>query len=181
MVSMIGSAEPAGVCRLRRVRQALTTLVFLLPPSKLKNRLLRRLGHVVPDTAVVGINLVRRVDRFELGEGALIHHFNMFRDLRLVKLGVGCRIMLFNQVVGDSGYEPGATQTADADSPGEIGQALTIDISLDPPTAQLTEGPDGPEPIDVTATLTFTNTTDTVMDEVTLTKFSTGVAFTFER
>ncbi|WP_418057870.1 acyltransferase [Pimelobacter simplex] len=95
------------------MRQALTTLVFLLPPSKLKNRLLRRLGHAIPDTAVVGINLVRRVDRFELGEGSLIHHFNMFRDLRLVKLGVGCRIMLFNQVVGDSGYEPGAPPTDD--------------------------------------------------------------------
>ncbi|KAB2812246.1 hypothetical protein F9L07_10605 [Pimelobacter simplex] len=79
------------------MRQALTTLVFLLPPSRLKNRLLRRLGHVIPDTAVVGINLVRRVDRFELGEGSLIHHFNMFRDLRLVKMGIGCRIMLFTR------------------------------------------------------------------------------------
>jgi acetyltransferase-like isoleucine patch superfamily enzyme len=93
------------------VRQALTTLVFLLPPSRIKNQLLRRLGHDVPDTAVVGICLVRRVDRFELGEGTLIHHFNLFRDLRLVKTGAGCRIMLFNQVVGDSGYEPGAVQT----------------------------------------------------------------------
>ena len=36
------------------MRQALTTLVFLLPPSRLKNRLLSRLGHVVPDTAVIG-------------------------------------------------------------------------------------------------------------------------------
>ncbi|WP_182377807.1 hypothetical protein [Nocardioides sp. WS12] len=93
------------------MRQALTTLVFLLPPSGIKNRLLRKLGHDVPDTAVVGICLVRRVDRFELGEGTLIHHFNLFRDLRLVKTGVGCRIMLFNQIVGDSGYEPGAVQT----------------------------------------------------------------------
>jgi len=93
------------------VRQALTTLVFLLPPSQLKNRLLRLLGHDVPATATVGICLVRRVDRFELGEGSLIHHFNLFRDLRLVKMGIGCRIMLFNQIVGDSGYEPGAAQT----------------------------------------------------------------------
>ncbi len=77
------------------------------------------------------------------------------------------RYDLTSQVTGTDGT--GATQTADADSPGEIGQALTIDITLDPPTAQLKEGPDGAEPIDVTATLTFTNTTDTAMDEVTLT------------
>lgn len=77
------------------------------------------------------------------------------------------RYDLTSQVMGTDGT--GATQTADADSPGEIGEALAIDIALDPPTAQLKEGPDGPEPIDVTAMLTFTNTTDTTMDEVTLT------------
>lgn len=93
------------------MRQALTTLVFLLPPSGLKIRLLNRLGHQIHPTAVIGICLVRRVERFEVGERSLIHHFNLFRDLRLVKLGEGCRIMLFNQVVGDSGYEPGAEQT----------------------------------------------------------------------
>ena len=42
---------------------------------------------------------------------SLIHHFNLFRDLRLVRMGESCRIMLFNQIVGDSGYEPGAEQT----------------------------------------------------------------------
>jgi PKD repeat protein len=77
------------------------------------------------------------------------------------------RYDLTSRVTGTDGT--GATQAADADSPGEIGQALTIDIALDPPTAQLKEGPDGAEPIDVTATLTFTNTTDTLMDAVTLT------------
>jgi len=85
-------------------------LVFLLPPCGLKVRLLNLLGHQVHPTATIGICLVRRVDRFEVGAGSLIHHFNLFRDLRLVRLGAGCRIMLFNQVVGDSGYEPGVTQ-----------------------------------------------------------------------
>ncbi len=94
------------------MRQRLTTLVFLLPPSGLKNRLLRTLGHAVPASARVGINLVQRVDRFELGEGTVIHHFNWFRDLRLVKTGTGCRILLFNWFTGDSGFEPGMEQTA---------------------------------------------------------------------
>lgn len=89
------------------MRRRLTTLVFLLPPSGLKNRLLRMLGHAVPDSARIGINLVQRVDRFEIGEGTVIHHFNWFRDLRLVRTGTGCRILLFNWFTGDSGYEPG--------------------------------------------------------------------------
>lgn len=101
------------LCKVTRVRQALTTLVFLLPPSALKNRLLNRLGHQIHPTATIGICLVRRVGRFEVGERSLIHHFNLFRDLRLVRMGDGCRIMLFNQVVGDSGYEPGIEQTDD--------------------------------------------------------------------
>lgn len=95
------------------MRQALTTLVFLLPPSSLKIRLLNLLGHQIHPTATIGICLVRRVDRFEIGEGSLIHHFNWFRDLRLVRMGTGCRIMLFNQIVGDSGYEPGVEQAGD--------------------------------------------------------------------
>lgn len=87
------------------MRRALTTLFFLLPPSSLKNRLLNRLGHRLHPTAVVGICLVRRVDLFELGEGALIHHFNFFRDMAKVEMGRSSRIMLFNQIHGDSGYQ----------------------------------------------------------------------------
>ena len=89
------------------MRQALTTLVFLMPPSNLKNRLLNLLGHQVHPKARIGITLVRRVLRFELEEGALIGHFNVFRDLALVRVGYGSRIFMFNQVLGDSGYEGG--------------------------------------------------------------------------
>lgn len=102
-----GYSRPA-LCSLTRVRQALTTLVFLMPPSGLKNRLLNLLGHQVHPLARIGINVVRRVGRFELAEGVLIAHFNLFRDLALVQMGRGARIVMFNQIHGDSGYEPGA-------------------------------------------------------------------------
>ncbi len=90
------------------MRQALTTLVFLLPPSALKIRLLNLLGHRVHRTARIGISFVQRVDRFDIAEGVLIGHFNLFRDMALVEMRFGARIMMFNQVLGDSGYEPGA-------------------------------------------------------------------------
>lgn len=85
----------------------LTTLVFLLPPTRLKSRLLNWLGHDVHPTARIGICFVQRVNRFELARGALINHFNVFRDLDRVRMGEGSRIMMFNWILGDSGFEPG--------------------------------------------------------------------------
>lgn len=77
------------------------------------------------------------------------------------------RYTITSQVTGTD--QTGTRQTADADSPGEIGEALKITIALDPPTADQDEGPDGPVPIDVTATIAFENTTPVAMDTVTMT------------
>ncbi len=90
------------------MRAHLTFLVFLLPPSKLKNRLLNRLGHQVHPTAQIGISWVRRVERFELAEGVQINHFNVFLHMKLVQMGRGSTMVMFNWIVGGSGYEPGA-------------------------------------------------------------------------
>jgi acetyltransferase-like isoleucine patch superfamily enzyme len=79
------------------VRSSLTTLAFLLPFQRLKIRLLNLLGHDIHPTVLIGICLVRHVRRFELAEGARIGHFNVFRDLDLVQLGHGSRIIYFNQ------------------------------------------------------------------------------------
>lgn len=65
--------------------------------------------------------------------------------------------------------DAGDHQTADASAPGEIGQALAVSIVLDPPFAEQKEGPDGPEPVDVTATVSLSNTTAAQMDSVMLT------------
>ena len=93
------------------MRQALTTLVFLLPPSALKIRLLNRLGHRIHPKAQLGICLVRHVERFDLAEGVLIGHFNFFHNMALVQMGRGSRIFFFNQILGGSGFEPGAEPT----------------------------------------------------------------------
>lgn len=89
------------------MRQRLTTLLFLLPPSRLKVRLLNRLGHAIHPTARVGICFVQRVERFELAEGVRIGHFNMFRFLARVQMGRGSRIVMFNWLLGGSGFEAG--------------------------------------------------------------------------
>ena len=86
------------------MRSRLTTLVFLLPPSRLKNRLLNHLGHSVHRTAQLGICLVRHVDRFEIAEGALIGHFNFFQQVALVKLEYGAQIMMSNSILGYAGF-----------------------------------------------------------------------------
>lgn len=93
-----------------RVRRLLTTLVFALPATPLKNRLLNLLGHHVHPTARIGICWVQHVDRFELAEGVRIGNFNAFRYLALVKMGYGSRIVMFNWILGGSGFEPGARQ-----------------------------------------------------------------------
>ena len=86
----------------------LSMLVFLLPASGLKIRLLNRLGHSIHPTARIGICLVQGVERFEVAEGVQIGNFNMFRYLARVEIGRGSRIAMFNQILGGSGFEPGA-------------------------------------------------------------------------
>jgi acetyltransferase-like isoleucine patch superfamily enzyme len=83
-------------------------LVFLMPACGLKIRLLNRLGHRVHPTARIGICLVQSVERFEISEGVVIGNFNAFRFLKLVQLGKDARIVMFNWILGGSGFEPGA-------------------------------------------------------------------------
>lgn len=83
-------------------------LVFLLPSSSLKIRLLNRLGHRIHPTARIGICWVQAVERFEIDAGVTIGNFNAFRYLKLVQIGTGSRIVMFNWFLGGSGFEPGA-------------------------------------------------------------------------
>ncbi len=83
-------------------------LVFLLPASGLKTWLLNRLGHQIHPTARIGICWVQGVELFEIAEGVQIGNFNAFRYLKLVQIGRGSRIVMFNWILGGSGFEPGA-------------------------------------------------------------------------
>lgn len=82
-------------------------LVFLMPSSGFKIRLLNLLGHKIHPTARIGMCWVQSVGRFELAEGATIGNFNAFRYLAKVEMGLGSRIVMFNWILGGSGLEPG--------------------------------------------------------------------------
>ncbi len=83
-------------------------LVFLLPSSAFKIKVLNRLGHRIHPSARIGICWVQAVERFEIAEGVQIGNFNAFRFLKLVQIGTGSRIVMFNWFLGGSGFEPGA-------------------------------------------------------------------------
>lgn len=95
------------------MRSRLTTVVFLLPASRLKNRLLNLLGHSVHPTARLGICLVIKVERFDLAEGVLVNNFNFFQHLALVQIGYGSRIMMLNWILGGSGFESDGVDRGD--------------------------------------------------------------------
>ncbi|MDT5091128.1 MAG: hypothetical protein QOH60_491 [Mycobacterium sp.] len=73
-------------------------LVWLLPPVALKNKLLRRFGHNVSPTASIGPVLVSGAGRFEIGDGARINPFNVFKSMGLVRLDEQALIASWNWI-----------------------------------------------------------------------------------
>ena len=78
------------------LRARLTSLTWLLPPSRAKNALLRGLGHRVHPTARLGVCLVHAVPRFDVGADSVIGHGNVFRALRAVDIGSDAIVGQFN-------------------------------------------------------------------------------------
>ncbi|MFC5286585.1 acyltransferase [Actinokineospora guangxiensis] len=74
----------------------LRTALWLLPPSGLKNRLLRWCGHDVARTARAGICLVDGRSAVRIGEGAVVGHGNAFRGLRRLEVGAGAIVGQLN-------------------------------------------------------------------------------------
>lgn len=86
-------------------------LCWLLPASKLKNRLLRRFGHAISAEARISVVVVVGVGRFELGRGSTINFFNVFRGLSMVRLEDHAVIGSWNWVSADRSFQkidPGA-------------------------------------------------------------------------
>lgn len=73
-------------------------LCWLLPPSPLKNAILRRFGHQIAQTASIGPLLVMGVRRFEIGEHVRINPFNVFKGLSLARLDSKAWIASWNWI-----------------------------------------------------------------------------------
>lgn len=82
----------------RDYRGVAQTLVWLLPASPLKNRLLRRLGHRVDATAYAGQCLVWRVPYITLEDGSRVSSFSMIKNLSELHLGPGSLLAGYNLV-----------------------------------------------------------------------------------
>lgn len=81
-----------------KVRAALVAVVAALPAGALKNSLLRWLGWAIGDGVHIGPCLVLNVDRAEIGDGARIGSFNVFRDLAALTLGEHAVVVHWNWV-----------------------------------------------------------------------------------
>lgn len=80
-------------------------ICWLLPASTLKNRILRRFGHDVSDSAVIGPNLVVGVKKFVIADHARIEPFNAFRGLSHVRIEAHGRIGSWNWISAHPVYQ----------------------------------------------------------------------------
>ncbi|MDT5202204.1 MAG: hypothetical protein QOC69_3998 [Mycobacterium sp.] len=80
-------------------------LVWLLPGGALKNKLLRMFGHDISPSARIGPLLALNVGCAVIGEGATIAALNIFRSLRLLKMGDGATMGSFNMISAHPAYQ----------------------------------------------------------------------------
>lgn len=80
-------------------------LVWLLPSSALKNKLLRMFGRDIAPSARIGSVLALNLGQVVFGEGIVIGSFNVLRSLRLLKLGDGVEIGKLNTFTAFPGFQ----------------------------------------------------------------------------
>ncbi|HEX7308391.1 hypothetical protein [Lentzea sp.] len=81
---------------LNRVRDLVRTASWLLPPGRLKNRVLVLLGHDIAPSARIGVCLVLGGTAVRVGAGSVVGHGNTFRGLRSLDIGADAIIGQFN-------------------------------------------------------------------------------------
>lgn len=77
-------------------RTALVAIFALLPASRFKNTMLRRLGWTIGRGVRIGPCLALRVDAVQVGDGADVGPFNVLRNLTQFDIGPGARIGQWN-------------------------------------------------------------------------------------
>ncbi|MBD0864081.1 hypothetical protein IA539_23230 [Gordonia sp. zg691] len=90
---------------MKRPNKWLSLLVWLLPPSGVKNTLLRVLGNSVGDDVTIGPNLVVGCGFFHIGDRCVISPFNVFRQLAAVQMEKDNFIGRLNQFTAAPSYQ----------------------------------------------------------------------------
>ncbi|AGB22636.1 hypothetical protein Mycsm_02290 [Mycobacterium sp. JS623] len=89
----------------RRPNKYLSLVAWLLPMSKFKIWLLRRIGNEIGENARLGPVLVISCGRFMLADDTVIFPMNLFRNLAAVKMGRGAIIGQLNQFTAAPLYQ----------------------------------------------------------------------------
>lgn len=95
----------------KKLRSATVLIVGLLPPSGIKNILLRQMGWEIGANVQIGPSLFIRLDQASLADGAKIGAFNVIRSLAKIELGSSARLGQWNWISA-------ATPLRDAGAPG---------------------------------------------------------------
>lgn len=81
---------------MRKMGAALQLVIWLLPASRAKYRILRVFGHEIHHTALVRSNIVWRVGSITIGPSARVGRWNVFKNLRAVRIGESASMGRFN-------------------------------------------------------------------------------------
>ena len=111
-----------------RLRLLATQVVWLWPPSPLKNRVLSWLGASIGSNVRLAPCLVVRVAKVVVGDGVAVGWFNVFRDLPEVSLGDGVSIGQWNWFSASSEFT-GSQARLRVDRGGAITSRHYIDCS----------------------------------------------------
>jgi len=86
------------------MRDLILLALWLLPPSRVKNRLLRSFGHRIAPKAIARANLVWRVRSFEMAPSSRISSGNLIKGLRAVKIAEHATIGKNNVITANAAY-----------------------------------------------------------------------------
>ncbi|MDT5211076.1 MAG: hypothetical protein QOF67_3491 [Mycobacterium sp.] len=89
----------------RRPNVYLSLFAWLLPNSRIKTWILRRLGNEIGNEVVLGPCFVVNCGRFVIADKAVIFPRNAFKNLAMVKLGYGALIGQLNQFTAAPEYQ----------------------------------------------------------------------------
>ncbi|UUO02951.1 hypothetical protein M4D79_06935 [Mycolicibacterium novocastrense] len=99
----------------------MSLFAWLMPASRLKVWLLRKLGNVIGDRVTIGPNLVLGCGRFEIGDDTVLDPLNLFKGLARVEIGRRVRIGRYNQFSASPEYQKYSDR---------VGQFIMRDVAL---------------------------------------------------
>lgn len=87
------------------MRDLMLLVLWMLPASRAKNRLLTAAGHIIASQAIARSNLVWKVRSFEMAPHSRVHRWNVIKGMKAVRLGEHATIGKNNIISSNAAYE----------------------------------------------------------------------------